>query len=597
MILDDYILQNKIGEGAYGEVFYSKKRDSDLVFATKKVEKNKILSDKLKQYFMNEVQILDKLNHPNIIKLYEIKTTHNNIYLITEYCNGGTLTDNLSNYQKIYGRPFTENIGAHILKQIAEGIHYMNKNNIIHRDMKMENILLHYDNEDDKKKINILKAKIIDFGFARYLGESNLAKSVVGSPLNMAPDVLHALTDENWRINLEYNEKVDIWAIGVIIFNIIVGKPPFNADNCADLYNKVDQGLYTVPKELKLSKEAIKILNGMLMYDVKKRLSVEDILKHDFLIKAPENFEQIDFSKLVHTSQNQNYIFLDIKTLINFDSKPEPEKKYNNVDNTYNKNQINQIPPPQTNTYFNYNVPTTNVPNINIPNNFLPNDFAAKNYIPPYDNNVYYMSNYDNTVYKYVPQPDLTYNNYPPQTNSKPNVYAPYNNVQGNNYAQPNNYVQPTNNPVNYIQPNNNQGNNYNTPINNYSPSNNGFLKDEKKNPMKFPEPSNIPPENYGNKKIVNNPARNDEIIKLDDYKNIKDYNENANKYVAVGNNLNYGENKKQENNKNSTNIMEITSEKLDSIYYLINKKFETFDMESIPIFLDNPEKYEKFIL
>ena len=216
MILDEYLLNlPKIGEGSYGEVYLTSKKNSKEIYATKKVEKQKIISDKLRQYFLNEIEILKNINHPNIMQLVDIQSRHNYIYLITEYCNGGTLSDNLTMYQKLHKNPLPEKIVIYLMKQIADAIFYLHEKSIINRDLKMENILLHFENLDDRKKLNLLKAKvkIIDFGFARYLNDNSHSPSIVGSPYNMAPDILHALADPSWHKNLKYNQKADIYSI------------------------------------------------------------------------------------------------------------------------------------------------------------------------------------------------------------------------------------------------------------------------------------------------------------------------------------------------------------------------------------------------
>ena len=223
MILDEYVIQlPKIAEGSYGEVFLATKKSSPTIYAVKKVEKRKIKGQKMNEYFLNEVEILRKMKHENIIKLEEIKSTHNSIFLITDFCNGGTLQDNLTKFKKIHNTPFTEKLVIHFLKQISSALNYLHSQKIIHRDLKTDNILLHFDDEEDKKNLNFLKAKIkiIDFGFAKHI-DKDILTSIVGSPLNMDPDILKAYTDPNFRKNLQYNEKADIYSTGVILFTLL----------------------------------------------------------------------------------------------------------------------------------------------------------------------------------------------------------------------------------------------------------------------------------------------------------------------------------------------------------------------------------------
>ena len=110
MQIGDLVLLKPVGKGAFGEVFLTTKRGTQQQFATKKVQKSVVLQEKVKKYFNNEIFILRNVNHPNIIKLYEIKQTLNNFYLVFELCNGGGLSNCLERYMKNNGKPFTKEL-------------------------------------------------------------------------------------------------------------------------------------------------------------------------------------------------------------------------------------------------------------------------------------------------------------------------------------------------------------------------------------------------------------------------------------------------------------------------------------------------------
>ena len=167
--IDNFILTKSIGQGGYGDVFLSHKKGSNQVFATKRIKKNN--DEELKKYLMNEITILKRLNHPNIIHLEDVKQTNSHYYIMTEYCNGGGLLDCLENYISRYGKPFSEQIVQYIMRQLVDAIKYIHNRRIIHRDLKLDNILINYSNEADKASLNLMNAqfKIIDFGFAIYL--------------------------------------------------------------------------------------------------------------------------------------------------------------------------------------------------------------------------------------------------------------------------------------------------------------------------------------------------------------------------------------------------------------------------------------------
>jgi len=293
LMIDDYILEKKLGSGSYGDVYFTTKKNSDLIFATKKIDKKRAMSRTQKTYFLNEINILKSTDHENIIKLHEIKNTEHNFYMIMEYCNGGSLMDNFNSYFLKHSKALPENHVQHILRQIASGLYYLHKCDIIHRDLKLENILLHYETEEDKVNINILNAKIkiIDFGFAKYLSESHLANSVCGSPINMDPIILEALAYNKPEEQIIYNEKVDIWSLGIIVYHLLIGRTPFTGYSYRDLYAKIDKGVYKIPKNLKLSKQAISLINSLLQFEIEERLGVDQLIYHEFLIKDEKEFE------------------------------------------------------------------------------------------------------------------------------------------------------------------------------------------------------------------------------------------------------------------------------------------------------------------
>ena len=136
MIVEDLTLIKQIGKGSFGEVFITSKAGTKELFATKKVKKSMVMDEKVKKYFNNELFILKNVNHPNIVKLYDIKQTLNNFYLVFDLCNGGGLSNCLERYKKKHdGKPFPENIVQHLMKQIVSGMKYLHNKKILHRDI------------------------------------------------------------------------------------------------------------------------------------------------------------------------------------------------------------------------------------------------------------------------------------------------------------------------------------------------------------------------------------------------------------------------------------------------------------------------------
>ena len=294
MLVDDLTLLKCLGKGAFGEVYLTSKQGSKQKYATKKIDKKFTQNPRAKKYLDNEINILKEIDHPNIIKLVDVKETTHFYYLVMELCNGGGLSDCLEDYQKKNKKPFPEETVQYLMRQIIDGINYLHKRNILHRDIKLDNILVNFDSDEDKKKRNMLKAKvkIIDFGFARHLDPAQLAFSTLGSPINMDPGILRKLNKMEHSKDYGYDQKADIWSLGTICYEMLIGKCTFDAESMRELVSKVEKGNYFLPTTL--SKEAVSFLNGMLQYDSKKRLSAEQLFHHNFLRKPYSELTKIN---------------------------------------------------------------------------------------------------------------------------------------------------------------------------------------------------------------------------------------------------------------------------------------------------------------
>ena len=293
--LDDYVLEKFLGKGTFGEVYLTKKRNSNFLYATKRMDKALVEDVRYKKYFVNEISILKKLFHKNIIRIQEFKMTTNHYYIIMEYCNGGSLTQCLKKYKEIYHQPFTEEIVQYLMRQIISAVKFIHSQGIVHRDLKLDNILVNFNNENDKNNMNLLNAqvKIIDFGFASAKEDSKMFTTAIGSPLNMDPLILQKFCNGRAQTNdLQYDEKADIWSLGALCYQMLIGDSPFDAYNMQELVQKIENGTYSVPTNL--SKEVVSFLNGMLQYDPNKRLTAENLSNHAFLTKNISDFSHIN---------------------------------------------------------------------------------------------------------------------------------------------------------------------------------------------------------------------------------------------------------------------------------------------------------------
>jgi serine/threonine protein kinase len=298
MLVDDIILIKSIGRGTFGEVYLTSKQGVLKKYATKVIEKSKYNSPKKMKYLTNEITILKDINHPNIVKFVEIHETSKKIYIVTELCNGGNLSNNLENYMEKNNIAFSEEIVQYIMKQIIEGVKYLHNKKIIHRQLSLDNIMLDYEDENDKINNNIMKGKIkiIDFSFARYLKKGDLAYSISGCQINMSPIILNKINNHQNYKYIGYNEKEDIWSLGCICYELLTGHFPFDSDNMKELLEKVNKGDYYIP--ITLSKEAVSFLNCMLQFEPKNRLSPDDLYNHSFLRKNVKEFGKIDINGL-----------------------------------------------------------------------------------------------------------------------------------------------------------------------------------------------------------------------------------------------------------------------------------------------------------
>lgn len=383
--IEDLTLVQFLGKGSYGEVYLSTIKGKNQYFATKKIKKEIADRPSFKKYFINEIELLKQCNHPNIVKLEGIKESQNHYYLIMEYMNGRALSDCLKIYMERYKKAFPEEIVQYLMNQIIDGLNYLHKQKIIHRDLKLDNIMVNFDSDQDRQNLNMLKAKIkiIDFDFATKLSadKKNLAFTAIGTANYMDPIILNKYLKRK-NINLGYDEKVDIWSIGNVCYELLIGKSVFDAESLGELVNKVENGNFSVPKTL--SKEVVSFINSMLQYDPKSRLSAEELRKHPFLTKNVSQFTKIDTVRATKKSESLKKkntiwsIFKEEEKYVNIKGgmAPIPEesiitKKEQKLSKTYTDNQMGDFLNDNT-TYtdnqMGLNNPKNN-PNINFVNN------------------------------------------------------------------------------------------------------------------------------------------------------------------------------------------------------------------------------------
>ena len=294
MLVDDYTLKEKIGKGSFGEVYLASKKGENRTYAVKVIDSKFKRNAKAMKYLNNEINILKDANHPNILKFIDKKETSENVYIITEYYNGGTLENFLEKYKSKYNNSPSEEIVQYIMRQIIEGIKYLHNKHIIYRAVNLTNIMINYEDENDRINNNIMKGKIkiIDFGFSKYLKKGELTNSVLGYPINMDPIILYKLNRISEYEESGYDEKVDIWSLGTICYELLIGKPPFEAVSMNELLEKIKKGDFYIP--IIISKEAISFLNCMMRFDSKDRFNIDILYNHEFLRKNVKEFTKLE---------------------------------------------------------------------------------------------------------------------------------------------------------------------------------------------------------------------------------------------------------------------------------------------------------------
>ena len=292
---NELCLIKRIGKGNFGEVYLSQIVGKQGYFATKKMERSVCEKPPLFERLINEINILKMVNHPNIVRFENLKRTQNNWYLVTEFVNGDSLTNNLKKYMQTYNKPFPEDIVQYLMKQIVDALQYLHFNKILHRDLKLDNILVSYPSDYDKQTLNLknCQIKIIDFGFAKILSKQ-FTNTVLGTPPNMDPQILGQLSTGVKTGG--YNEKVDIWSLGTLCYEMVVGYSPFKGANMYDLYQKVKKGNYVLPSTL--SEEIVSFINGMLQQDPNQRYDANQLKTHKFLINPVNTFHRVDVKSL-----------------------------------------------------------------------------------------------------------------------------------------------------------------------------------------------------------------------------------------------------------------------------------------------------------
>uniref|UniRef100_A0A7S1LSK5 non-specific serine/threonine protein kinase n=1 Tax=Alexandrium catenella TaxID=2925 RepID=A0A7S1LSK5_ALECA len=278
----------RLGEGAFGSVRRATCRQSGLERAVKSVSLKAVkhLAD-----FEREICVAKSLDHPNICRLYETFRDVKNIHLVIELCTGGELFD------KVVGSDgLGENTAASYVRQMLEAVCYLHAHFLVHRDIKPENFLLQNSSPD-------AALKMIDFGLARTFEPGVPMSTRVGTAYYVAPQVLRG----------EYDEKCDIWSVGVILYILLCGYPPFYGDNDETIFKQIKRGYFEFPSPDwdKISTDAKAMVNHMLTSNVTRRPSAEAALTNPWLKRKNQSKSPLLAGSFMTSLQN----FMTFNTL------------------------------------------------------------------------------------------------------------------------------------------------------------------------------------------------------------------------------------------------------------------------------------------
>ncbi|XP_066919893.1 serine/threonine-protein kinase MARK2-like isoform X5 [Clytia hemisphaerica] len=260
-----YKLIKTIGKGNFAKVKLAKHLPTGREVAIKIIDKTQLNQTSLQKLF-REVRIMKFLDHPNIVKLYEVIETDKTLYLIMEYASGGEVFD----YLVAHGRMKEKEARAKF-RQIVSSVQYCHQKHVIHRDLKAENLLLDAD----------MNIKIADFGFSNEFSPGNKLDTFCGSPPYAAPELFQGKKYDG--------PEVDVWSLGVILYTLVSGSLPFDGQNLKELRERVLRGKYRIPFYMSTDCEAL--LKKFLVLNPEKRASLETIMTDKWMNIGYENEE------------------------------------------------------------------------------------------------------------------------------------------------------------------------------------------------------------------------------------------------------------------------------------------------------------------
>ncbi|XP_029362595.1 NUAK family SNF1-like kinase 1 [Echeneis naucrates] len=249
-----YEVMETLGKGTYGKVKKAVERASLKTVAIKSIRKEHITDNLEKIHIQREIEITSSLQHPNIIRFHEVFESRDKIVIVMEFASRGELYDYIQDRRRL---PEAE--ARSIFRQITSAVHYCHKNGVVHRDLKLENILLDQD----------FNVKLADFGLSNHFQRGSLLQTYCGSPLYAAPEIVKGLPYQG--------PEVDCWALGVLLYALVYSSMPFDGASHATLTEQISQGRYHRPNP---PSDACALIDWLLTVRVDERATIEDVANH-----------------------------------------------------------------------------------------------------------------------------------------------------------------------------------------------------------------------------------------------------------------------------------------------------------------------------
>ena len=324
----DFTVIRQLGSGSFGHVVLAQHNMTQVQYAIKVIDKRNKVNIKEMPYFIREIEIMYRVHHPNVVKLFGHFEDNNFCYFIMEYIPGGNI---YSLVQRL--RPVSLKGIASIMKDVISAVYFLHHMSpkIVHRDIKPENVLLDQQN----------RAKLTDFGWSNYMQGNMKRTTVCGTPVYLAPEIIN---------NTGHDEHVDIWCIGILLFELIVGRPPFSGETEQIIRYNIMKMRINWPNNI--DRDAADLISRILKYNPEERISLEQMLLHPFFTKFFPNAisslikpdKSIQYSVFVVSKDNpltwnpiynQNNNTIKIESYENNNYSPVNQNNYNDLYQKY----------------------------------------------------------------------------------------------------------------------------------------------------------------------------------------------------------------------------------------------------------------------